>query len=158
VNFVYTTAANTARQVPLQQVQPGLYQLQLERFPEGTYRALVSYTLSSADPPREVLVPFAVNVPPEWLPASAEAQARGLENLRAWAAATGGAQLQALDGQAQPDAAAPAEETPAPASSRSLQWILLVCLVIGWPVEIAIRRRWLPWTPAGKESHAHPQE
>ncbi len=115
------------------QVAPGLYRLSFPRPPEGAYRGLVSYL--GLEGAAEVGAPFAVNYPQEWRPADAE---QGRENLLTWAAMTGGVELQ-LESLASPS------ETVGDVRDPETFWPLLLALVFLWPVEIALRRRWLPW-------------
>ena len=137
VRFTFATAAGEPRSVPLPQVKPGVYQIDLPRLPEGTYWALLDYQERGAEKV-EVPAPFAISAPEEWKPVSAEQVEQGLANLKGWADASGGAVLAGL-----PGAQGMQVERIDP---RKTQWMLLLALVISWPLEIAARRRWLPWS------------
>jgi uncharacterized membrane protein len=139
VSFTYLLPGNTARSIPLSQTGPGIYQLELPRLPEGTYRALIEYA-----PPgqirQEAAVPFAVNPPAEWIPVDAAEQEQGKANLLAWAAQSGGTEITSLE---------VGQESTAPSGTGrfapSARWMIVLGLVAAWPLEIAVRRRWLPW-------------
>jgi Ca-activated chloride channel homolog len=132
--FTYVDAEEMAHTYAIPQVAPGLYTLEAPLPPMGAYRAVVRY---EAGPERiEVGVPFAINFPAEWQPADPEI---GHQRLLRWAEATGG-------GQARLDESPEGRESfRAQQDADALLWRLLQALVFLWPVEIAIRRRWLPW-------------
>lgn len=121
----------------LPQISAGVYQLDLPRPAEGAYRGLVAYTDEEGQR-IETAAPFAVNPPPEWLYAGA---AQAPENLAAWASQAGG-EILPLE-LAQP--AEPEAEPRRTADTRAAWWRLLLALLILWPLEVALRRRWLPW-------------
>ena len=135
--FSYASADGKLQSYELPQVEAGLYRLRLSRPNEGAYRALVEY--QTADGQKiEAPLPFAVNPPVEWMPMDAQA---GQANLENWAAQTGGKIVGFQDlvaGQA-PTA------RPATAVENDWWWWLLLVLIASWPLEIALRRRWLPW-------------
>ena len=83
----------------------------------------------------EIPAPFVVDYPPEWKPADPEI---GRVNMASWAGKTGGVEVD-LSNLSQTKLEAPASPT-----SDTIRRLLLA-LVILWLVEIAIRRRWLPW-------------
>ena len=86
----------------------------------------------------EAPAPFAVNPPAEWLPTNGEP---GAENLAAWAQSTGGRVLTAETAFT----AKSGISTGVSNSSSAWWWRILLALVLLWPLEIALRRRWLPW-------------
>jgi uncharacterized membrane protein len=137
VTFTYADAAGAAHSFPLPQQSAGSYRAELPRPPEGAYRAVLSYP--GADGNRlETAAPFAVNPPLEWLPLDASA---GAANLQAWADLAGGQVLASGLALLESAPTAPAEEP----EGRGAWWWLLFALVLFWPLEIAIRRKWLPW-------------
>jgi hypothetical protein len=84
----------------------------------------------------ELPVPFAVNPPREWARPDPET---GLANISDWQALTG-AQISELD------ALMAAETTePEPEPFLSARGWLILTLIILWPVDIALRRRFHPW-------------
>jgi hypothetical protein len=120
----------------LTQTSAGIYRLELPRLPEGAYRAVLSYTAEDGLS-AEVPAPFAVDPPPEWLPVN---PVIGPDNLARWASAAGG-QVFAPDQDL--DITAPGQ---APTGTSPWQRWLLLALLLLWPLEIAIRRRWMPWS------------
>jgi hypothetical protein len=136
VTFSYVEADGKVHSFYVPWSGPGVYHLDLARPPEGAYRAVLAYQAGDGVP-QEVAAPFAISPPLEWLPADA---AQGQANLSAWAKLTGG-QVTSLD-------AVLAVQKPTPEPSNPLEkntvWLLFI-LLASWPVEIFIRRRWLPW-------------
>lgn len=116
----------------------GAYQLSLPRPVEGAYRAVLEFE-DENEQKVEIPAPFVVDPPAEWLPRDPEP---GRANLQAWAQA-GGGRITSFD------------ELQAPAASKKLEnapgwedpWQrLMAALAMLWVLEIAIRRRWLPWS------------
>jgi hypothetical protein len=138
VNFTFADPSGQTHAFTVPQSSPGVYRLEITRPPEGAYRAVLAYSGESGSA-QEVPAPFAVNPPAEWLP---QDPAAGQANLAGWAQQAGGQVLSAQDPLAL------LEEAPAPVSAAAAsRWSpLLLALVLLWPLEIAIRRRWLPWT------------
>jgi hypothetical protein len=138
VSFLYAGADGKITRASLPQTRAGTYRLVLPRPPEGAYRGIVTYELDGSEPV-EVAAPFVVNPPVEWLPVD---PAVGRTNLAIWSQAGEGqvlpaAEIFTTDAEMQPE-----EQQP---ESDPLWWLLLA-LVLLWPLEIAIRRRWLPWS------------
>jgi Ca-activated chloride channel family protein len=115
---------------------PTVYHVDLPRPVEGAYRAALAYQVGEGAA-QEVAAPFAVSPPAEWLPGSA---AEGQANLTAWANLANG-QVTSLETVM---AAADRVEVPARQPEINPAWLMLALLVL-WPAEIALRRRWLPW-------------
>lgn len=138
VNFTFADPTGQTRAFEVPQSSPGVYRLAISRPPEGAYRAVLAYSGESGAA-QEVPAPFAVNPPAEWLP---QDPAAGQANLAGWAQQAGGQVLSAQDPLAL------FAEPPAPeGTAAGFRWSpLLLALVLLWPLEIAIRRRWLPWT------------
>jgi hypothetical protein len=137
VNFIYVDAGGRAHQAGLPQVSAGMYQTEVPLPEPGSYRAVLAYESENGEKV-EAPAPFAVNPPAEWLPGD---PASGEANLAAWARMAGGQVLS-------PAALAELDREPAAAISTGVipwwRWVLLA-LVLIWPLEIALRRRWLPW-------------
>jgi uncharacterized membrane protein len=141
VKFTFATAdaapADSPTTYRLTQKSAGRYQAQIPRPPDGAYRGVLSYPGADGGT-IEVPAPFAVNPPAEWQP---QDPAAGVANLQAWASAAGGHST-TFQGLLE------AEKSAAPKPAVPFAdgwWPLLLALVILWPLEIAIRRRWLPW-------------
>jgi len=121
------------------QTEPGTYHIQTEPLPAGAYRAVLTYR--DGEVGREIPTAFAVNYPEEWRP---DVGATGPANLAHWQSLSGSepsswTSLLSLE-----------ELQPAPTSNfeqrDKLLSRLLMALLVLWPLEIAIRRRWLPWS------------
>jgi len=146
VRFSYADAAGEIHSFAMPQTGPGLYHLELPTPPEGAYRATIDYQDENGQAV-EAPAPFVVNSPAEWLPQLTEAgEPDPARNLQRWAERTGGslALLEThLASGTQPQAGAAGA-----ASARRAPWWqwALLALVLLWPLEIAIRRRWLPWS------------
>jgi uncharacterized membrane protein len=138
VIFTYADPAGERHAFNLPQSGPGAYRLEIPRPPEGAYRAVVRFSTGSGSA-GEIPAPFAVNPPAEWLP---QDPAEGALALAAWAELAGGEVIDL-------EAFAAEDETPAPeteASTGLSPWnLLLAALVLLWPLEIALRRRWMSW-------------
>lgn len=121
------------QQYQLLPLGPGVYQGQIAVEKSGAYFGLVRFKRNGQT--NELPAPFVVNPPREWLPPNDE---QGKANLERWARQTNGEIL---------------SELPQPGLGRRLNQnqdisnlsTLLLIVLITWPLEIAIRRRWLPW-------------
>lgn len=139
VSFSFVAADGQVRRFQVPQSAPGEYRLELDRPAEGAYRAVLAYP--AEDGARaEAAASFAVNPPLEWIPILANQAAA---NLNTWAG-EGGGQLLTAESFFAPAVVEESTSTISPGRDR-LIWILLALLLL-WPVEIAVRRRWLPWT------------
>jgi uncharacterized membrane protein len=127
VTFAMVTPDGQIRSYPVPQAAPGLYELTLPRPSDGVYRGVVEYA-DDAGFPVEVAAPVVVNYPEEWQ-APTRPPDFSLGELTTW---------DALLEQGEAGAAAEL-------SANQLVQRLLVALVVLWPVEIAIRRRFIPW-------------
>lgn len=132
--FIYADPSQTAHRFTVPQFEAGRYRLSIALPPAGAYRGLIRYQEDGKE--IEVAAPFAVNYPEEWQPGDTAA---ARERLLAWATMTGGELVQ--------------QEavimSPAPAQPRVVTDALLLplmwALIAYWPLEILLRRRWLPW-------------
>jgi uncharacterized membrane protein len=136
VVFTYAEGSGQVRSFAAPQVAPGVYRAELPRPPEGAYRAMV-VTSDAAGARLEEAAPFVVDPPEEWLPPDADA---GRANLAAWASRGGGVALTAAE-----FSAASAPTAAADAARWPWAWNVLLALALLWPLEIAARKRWLPW-------------
>jgi uncharacterized membrane protein len=133
VVFSLASENGQIRAYPLIQTGPGLYELKLPLPPVGAYRGVVSYRPPGSTTRTEIAAPLVINYPAEWRPES-------IPSIEAWAADVGGKIVTWEDLETGDPPQAAASRTP----DQALQQ-LLIALVILWPVEIAIRRRWMPW-------------
>lgn len=117
------------------QVAPGKYSINYPRPPEGAYRAKVTY--ENGDQLIEVPAFFTVNYPPELKPSE---DSLGLAELDEWVKASNGEYITFEDLQSDP-----IEQVKSSVSMDDVRDKLLLAVIIFWPLEIAIRRRWLPW-------------
>jgi hypothetical protein len=131
VQFQYADASGAHTYVMLQ-IAPGQYQTTIPTLPPGSYRGLVAYN-SLADV-GEVPVPLAIPYPVDLQPVASQVGARNLEN---WAALVASKVITWDNLLIAPVVA----QTPAP----DWRWLPVLLLVLLWPLEIAVRRRWLPW-------------
>jgi Ca-activated chloride channel homolog len=137
VVFTFADADNQRTAYRLSQHRAGLYRAEIPRPPDGAYRGAVSYNGPDGTNV-EVPAPFVANPPDEWLPQDA---ASGANNLAAWARAAGGS-LTSLEELQSAQRAAEQQQAGLLGGAGER---LLLALVLLWPLEIAIRRRWLPW-------------
>jgi Mg-chelatase subunit ChlD len=134
LQFRYANKAGDLLALSLPQIGPGLYSQAIPSPAPGAYRGVVVYEDEAGA--TQIPAPFAVNYPPEWRPVSADASGGFLDAL----IDSGRVQLMDLDTlriSAEPDQ----PEFTAALSSE----VLLLILMLTWPAEVAIRRRWLPW-------------
>jgi hypothetical protein len=137
VTFTYVNGSNTALKYRMAQKNAGFYKLDAELPPQGAYRAVVSFRDENGKQ-IEIPTPFAVNPAIEWLPVDPKI---GRANLERWAAISGG-KMTNFEDIANPTAA---QLEDAQNTGREWWWYLILALILLWPLEIAIRRRWLPW-------------
>ncbi len=128
VQFSFVGPDGQLRAYAMPQVGPGTYRTALERPPEGVYRGVVLYEDEDGFPV-ELAAPLVVDYPREWQP---EAQPEAVEFVGATLAWE-----QLLAGTS--------PSGPAGAPSEAVFQRLILALVLLWPLEIAIRRRWMPW-------------
>ena len=133
----YTDAELKLHTFNIPQVSAGEYVLKMDRPALGAYRAIITYN-NDSEKRQEIRTPFSVNPPEESHSISPAEISLGRENLLRWAFQTGGAEtalsLKSPDG-----------DTINPDEKRNFLFLILIGLVVTWPIEIAIRRRWLPW-------------
>lgn len=138
----YTDSDLRLYSASIPQVDAGKYELSMARPALGAYRAIITYK-TQGENRKELVIPFSVNSPFESHAISTVEASYGLENLAHWAAETGGS-LTAL-------ALNPLEsDTINSEQKNNFLLLLLIGLVVTWPIEIAIRRRWLPWRSLGQ--------
>jgi uncharacterized membrane protein len=145
VSFTYAAPDGQTHTFSLPQVSPGSYRLELPRPSEGAYRGVLSFSAEDGQR-QEIPASFAVNPPAEWQPSD---PSMGAARLSAWAKSAGGQILS-------PEAIQSPDKQPAASKSQPIpgdrwRWLLLA-MVLYWPLEIALRRRWLPWTRGGQEN------
>lgn len=131
---VFAGADGEPRTVDLPQTGPGEYQVTFTAPAPGAYRAVVQ--LAKAGQRFEAPVGFVAGYSPEFRPAAGA----GADLLGQIAAITGG---QEVDGLGVPEVEASAAP-PAAAPVDYGLWLVIAALAL-WPLEIAARRRWMPW-------------
>jgi Ca-activated chloride channel homolog len=141
VIYTYLDAEEDVHTYLMPQTAPGLYELTLPRPPEGVYRGVVSYKFGEdAETRTEIAAPLIINYPTEWQPVHAGDVVQTESQLETWAASTGG-EITTWEAVNTP---APPPSPPGPTPQQTLSRFLLALLLL-WPIEIAIRRRWMPW-------------
>ena len=138
VKFSFVDTEGTVRSYPVPQTGPGLYTLSLPRPEDGVYRGVLQYPDEDGIPV-EVAAPVEVNYPLEWLPVQ-RSPVEGLTKLNSWSNQSGGASIswESLIPTGSPSGDAVLNP------NQVLQRLILAMLLL-WPLEIAIRRRWMPW-------------
>jgi uncharacterized membrane protein len=139
VVFSYSGSDGKLLSLSIPQAAPGVYRLEAARPTPGAYRGLVSFQSGGQDR-QEIAMPFTVNAPAEWLPDSVGV---GPANLAEWAKISGTALAQPGALQAATSPSVPEKEQAA--AGPDWYGYLLIALVLLWPLEIALRRRWLSW-------------
>jgi Ca-activated chloride channel homolog len=133
--FAFSKQDGTVELNSLPQTGAGIYQIQLPRASEGVYKSVLNYTHKE----KEFLIEdsFVINYPAEY---AAIEPTEGQANLTRWAE-LGSGQIVSL----QDERVAPSE-TDIRFTAKTDAWkLLLSAILLFWPVEIAFRRRWLPW-------------
>jgi Ca-activated chloride channel family protein len=115
------------------QISAREYALELPPPHIGAYTGIIKY--SDGSNTHDLIVPFSINYPDEWKFETSEV---GANRIAHWREKTNGVMLsfdQELENSRELD------------SKPGLDWfnLLLLILIIGWPVEIAIRRWHMPW-------------
>ena len=136
VIFTYSDNNGERKAYALPQVAAGEYSITINLPDEGAYRAVLSYE-DNWGTITEVAAPFAVNIPYDWLSIDPE---NGIKNINTWSAESG-----ATKTFANVSSAAQSNKSSNFINTNAVQWRLLLALIISWPLEILIRRRWLPW-------------
>jgi hypothetical protein len=132
--FSYVDHTAKVKTYTLAQSGPGFYQLQLPVPPVGAYRSVIRYEGEAGV--EEISTPFVVDYPKEWQPFDPSV---GEHNLLRWASQTGGGKIDLFEEISE------SLEGKESAIKVDVAMILLAFLVISWPLEIAVRRRWMPW-------------
>jgi len=133
--FMYVDKNGKILSFTLSQTGPGFYQSRFPLPPFGAYRGAVRF--EGKEGIQELSAPFAVDYPKEWQPIDPN---KGEANLLHWAAMTGGKQIDLYEEISQS-----LEEQGEANINVDVLIILLIILVVSWPLEIAARRRWMPW-------------
>lgn len=136
----FTADGQAAQRFTIPQMKPGLYELRTEPPPPGAYRAALTYTAGNEE--MMVGTGFAVNYPPEWQP---DLAGSGPANLDRWREMVGGAEMDWAELLETEEGETDTQETSTLDNRDNLLTQFLFILIILWPAEIALRRRWLPW-------------
>jgi Ca-activated chloride channel family protein len=124
----------------LYQVAPGQYHLTIPKPVKGAYRAMLEYESLNGEN-IQIPAPFEVNTTQEWLP-STEVE-ESIVDMKQLVSATSGEKI-TMDALASPIETG-FEVSSTEATSFDQRWYILMAVIIYWPLEIFIRRRWLPW-------------
>jgi Mg-chelatase subunit ChlD len=135
--FQFTLSDKKIVTVPMPQIGSGTYEAKIPRPDFGAYRALIAYKNRDGSQ-AELITPFSVNSPWEWHPVSSQEAELGRSNLKRWADLTGGSESSHPVNLEEPQSTT---STP----NLGFTALFLIGLILTWPLEIAIRRRWLPW-------------
>ncbi len=127
LKFSYVGGDGVVRSAGIPQTTPGLYALTLPRPAEGVYRGVVQYPDENGVPV-ELAAPLVINYPPEWQPALGETAGFPGDTV-SW------------EELVPPEGVTPPREL---SQNEVVQRIILALLIL-WPLEIAIRRRYMPW-------------
>jgi hypothetical protein len=133
--FAFSNQDGAVELSTLPQTGPGIYEIQMPRASEGVYQSVLNYVSKEKD----IFIEdsFVINYPEEYALLD---QTEGQANLTRWAE-LGGGQIISL----KEELAAPSETNiRITARADDWKWVILAILLF-WPVEIAVRRRWLPW-------------
>jgi uncharacterized membrane protein len=133
--FSYLQADGQTRNFRVPQIAPGNYRLELPAPEVGAYHAALTYQSGGVE--QEIPAAFTVNAPVEW---QALDQQQSKANLIEWAnvAQTTLAEATSLTME-------PPETEASPATQSDIWFTLLLIALVFWPLEIAMRRKWLPW-------------
>lgn len=137
VYFHLTVSDGNIRTKIMSQDGPGSYVVELPELEAGVYRGLIRYEKEEGEWV-ETVTPIVIHTAQELLPGDRDL---GESNLRRWAAVAGGG-ITSLE---QAEEKEPELVSPSQASPQELWWQLILAMLVYWPLEIAIRRRWLPW-------------
>ena len=134
IKLLIPQEADKVLAVPLEQVGAVNYETNIKVPGDGAYGTMIQYSVSGET--KRVMAPFNVNYPGEWKFGD---PSDGAEQIDHWLTLTGGQQL-TMDAEIQNTMLQIEEQ-------KSFRWmeLLLILLVISWPAEIAVRRRWMPW-------------
>lgn len=141
--FTYALQTSETVSQALQQQQAGRYSGTLPAPAPGAYRAVISFPASPADDTEKIVIstPFVVPYPVEWRPTNPEL---GEARMKLWASIANGETITSASlNTIEVTTAALAESGPTPRDQ--VIWYLLMGSLLFWPLEIALRRRWLPW-------------
>lgn len=134
--WILLSKEDTGQAYPMTQVKSGVYQVVLPTPEFGAYTGIIQSADRTGS--EDLLVPFAVNYPEEW---RFEDSATGVERLALWAQKNNGTELSfELELENSSDLERSGE--------KNLFDDIMIFLLIGWPLEIAVRRWKMPWRRA----------
>jgi hypothetical protein len=137
VTYTYGLVGGEVNHSLLYQTQPGFYEIRIPLPEVGAYRGLVEYQLD--DEQGQLNGPFSVTYPQEWQPHGSE---DGWDTLDRWVEIGRGRRTE-LEGNG-----IVASIPQAPTGVKDFR-VLLILLTVIWPIDILLRRRWLPWQTRG---------
>ncbi len=136
MTFSYAGVDGRVQSYQIPQISSDTFELRLPRLAEGAYRGVVTWQLQDREP-YELAAPFAINPPVEWERPNPSVAAA---NIESWISLTSGARVDF-------ETLLLADQVEEEVDSTSLSvrsWLILV-LVVFWPLDIALRRRFRPW-------------
>jgi len=134
--WIVVTGGNTGQSYPMNQVKSGVYQTVMQKPEFGAYTGIIRYF--DRNQRKDLQVPFAVNYPDEW---RFDDPKIGADRLAQWVEKTNGMELSfelELENANELELA----------GEKTLFDTILMILLVGWPVEVAIRRWKMPWRRA----------
>jgi Ca-activated chloride channel homolog len=133
--YIFRDPAGEIEMISLPQSGPGSYEVDLPRRQAGVYRSIFRYQLEGKAV--EIADHFVSNYPAQFARIDAP---QCSANLVDWAR-LGNGRMTLLE-----DEIYIAEEIEGLEAQKTNPWKwLLLAVLIAWPVEMALRRRWLPW-------------
>ncbi len=140
VQFVYNSKEGKPVTVNLIQSHLGKYTARLARPPFGAYEGYVKI-LDKSNNEKQFTAPFSINPSKELLPVDEKQNRRRMEEL----ASQGNGRLIGEEVLAQSSKVEHREVQRSTLSVMNDKTLLVGALLVLWILDIAIRRRWLPW-------------
>jgi hypothetical protein len=137
VNFEFVDDNAITQTISIPQVTPGDYQLSLQGFIPGNYESEI-FIQEKNRKTSTIKVPFSVNYFNDDYPL---VDAFGENNLLSWIDSGANEISSLIDLNINQSR----QRNNVESESNSMWILLLLGLVVFWPVEIALRRHWLPW-------------
>lgn len=140
--FLIVDSDQKSTSLSIPQVGSGFYRLTIPNLNQGAYRTLITYTDRQGNS-KQLVVPFSMNMNWETHPVNEIEKEQGISNLMLWAELSGGDDI---SDSITTSSQISTQDEP----TVDLRTLLIILLIVAWPVEIAIRRRWLPWNSSDR--------